>query len=170
MVNYYNECLDVAYGLMDEDPALEEWVSYRMNELADLKGNTDYAFTRLLYQMFTFDYFKEIIDTDLASGVADQRAIRNLAIMTNILSKFESIERVEVISSEKKIRILQKLFRTYFRFLMKGGMEEYQKHYQCAEERRNHRCKIWNRWHNAGSSASGYFALWYLFLRRSSSN
>jgi len=126
MVNYYNECLDVAYGLMDEDPALEEWVSYRMKELADLKGNTDYAFTRLLYQMFTFDYFKEIIDTDLASGVADQRAIRNLAIMTNILSKFESIERVEVISSEKKIRILQKLFRTYFRFLMKGGMEEYQ--------------------------------------------
>ena len=126
MVNYYNECLDVAYELMDEDSALEEWVSYRMKELADLKGNTDYAFTRLLYQMFTFDYFKEIIDTDLASGVADQRAIRNLAIMTNILSKFESIERVEVISSEKKIRILQKLFRTYFRFLMKGGMEEYQ--------------------------------------------
>ena len=126
MVNYYNECLDVAYELMDEDSALEEWVSYRMKELDDLKGNTDYAFTRLLYQMFTFDYFKKIIDTDLASGVADQRAIRNLAIMTNILSKFESIERVEVISSEKKIRILQKLFRTYFRFLMKGGMEEYQ--------------------------------------------
>ena len=84
-----------------------------MKELDDLKGNTDYAFTRLLYQMFTFDYFKKIIDTDLASGVADQRAIRNLAIMTNILSKFESIERVEVISSEKKIRILQKLFRQF---------------------------------------------------------
>ena len=81
MVNYYNECLEVAYELMDEDSALEEWVSYRMKELADLKGNTDYAFTRLLYHMFTVGYFKEIIDTDLASGVADQRAIRNLAIM-----------------------------------------------------------------------------------------
>lgn len=126
MVDYYNECLDVAYDLMDDDSSLEEWVSYRMKELSDLKGNTDYAFTRLLYQMFNFDYFKEIIDTDLSSGVADQRAIRNLAIMTNILSKFESIERVEVISSEKKNWILQKLFRTYFRFLMKGGMEEYQ--------------------------------------------
>lgn len=126
MVNYYNECLDVAYELMDQDSELEEWASYRMKELANLKGNTDYAFTRLLYQLFTFSYFREIIDTDLVSGVADQRAIRNLAIMTNILSKFESIERVEVISSEKKIRVLQKLFRTYFRFLMKGGMEEYQ--------------------------------------------
>jgi len=126
MVNYYNECLDIAYDLMDQDPALEEWVSYRMRELSNLKGNTDYAFTRLLYQMLTFKYFREIIDTDLSSGVADQRAIRNLAIMTNILSKFESIEHVEVISSEKRIRVLQKLFRTYFRFLMKGGMEEYQ--------------------------------------------
>lgn len=126
MVDYYNECLDVAYELMDQDSDLEEWVSYRMKELANLKGNTDYAFTRLLYQLFTFGYFRKIIDTDLSSGVSDQRAIRNLAIMTNILSKFESIERVEVISSEKKIRVLQKLFRTYFRFLMKGGMEEYQ--------------------------------------------
>ena len=97
-----------------------------MNELSNLKGNTDYAFTRLLYQMFTFDFFREIIDTDLSSGVADQRAIRNLAILTNILSKFESIERVEVITSDRKVHVLQKLFRTYFRFLMKGGMDEYQ--------------------------------------------
>lgn len=126
MVDYYNSCLDIAYELMDNDPDLEEWVSYRMKELSDFKGNTDYAFTRLLYQMFTFDYFRKIIDTDLSSGVADQRAIRNLAILTNIFSKFEAIERVEVISSEKKNRILQKLFRTYLRFLMKGGMEEYQ--------------------------------------------
>ena len=126
MVDYYNSCLDVAYELMDEDPDLEEWVSYRMKELSEFKGNTDYAFTRLLYQMFTFEYFSKIIDTDLSSGVADQRAIRNLAILTNIFSKFEAIEKVEVISSERKNRILQKLFRTYLRFLMKGGMEEYQ--------------------------------------------
>ncbi|WP_207745349.1 ATP-dependent helicase [Clostridium tyrobutyricum] len=126
MVTYYEDCLDKAYELMDEDPKLEEWVSYRMDELADLKGNTDYAFTRLLYQLFTFDYFKAIIDTDLSSGVADQRAIRNLSILTNIFAKFESTERVEVISSEKKFNTLKKLFRAYFRFLMKGGMEEYQ--------------------------------------------
>ena len=126
MVTYYEDCLDRAYELMDEDSQLEEWVSYRMDELANLKGNTDYAFTRLLYQLFTFNYFKGIIDTDLSSGVADQRAIRNLSILTNIFAKFESSERVEVISSEKKFRTLQKLFKTYFRFLMKGGMEEYQ--------------------------------------------
>lgn len=126
MVSYYNDCLDIAYELMDQDSELESWVSYRMTELSSLKGNTDYAFTRLVYQLFTFDYFREIIDTDLSSGVADQRAIRNLAILTNILSKFESIERVEVISSDRKVNILQKLFRTYFRFLMKGGMDEYQ--------------------------------------------
>ncbi|MBI0578602.1 ATP-dependent helicase [Neobacillus cucumis] len=126
MVKYYESCLDISFEIMDEDSDLEEWVSYRMKELSNLKGNTDYAFTRLLYQLFTFDYFKEIIDTDLSSGVADQRAIRNLAILTNIFAKFESIERVEVISSEKKVNTLNKLFRTYFRFLMQGGIEEYQ--------------------------------------------
>jgi len=126
MVLYYEDCLNMAYELMDEDSKLEEWVSYRMHELSNLKGNTDYAFTRLLYQLLTFDYFNQIINTDLSSGVADQRAIRNLAILTNIFAKFEAIERVEVISSEKKFNTLKKLFRTYFRFLMKGGIEEYQ--------------------------------------------
>lgn len=126
MVSYYESCLDIAYELMDEDPLLEDWVSHRMKELAELKGNTDYAFTRLLYQMFSFSYFKTIMDTDLASGVADQRSIRNLAILTNILTKFESNERIEVISSERKINVLKKLFNTYFRFLMKGGITEYQ--------------------------------------------
>lgn len=126
MVKYYNECLDIAYELMDQDPMLESWASYRMNELSNLKGNTDYAFTRLFYQMFAFDFFKNIINTDLSSGMVDQRAIRNFAILTNVLSKFESIERVEVITSDRKVHILRKLFRIYFRFLMKGGMDEYQ--------------------------------------------
>lgn len=126
MVEYYNSCLDIAYELMDKDAKLEEWISYRTDELDNLKGTTDYAFTKLLYQLFTFDYFKEILDTDLSSGVADQRAIRNLAILTNIFAKFEAIEHVDVISSEKKVRTLKKLFKTYLRFLMKGGMEEYQ--------------------------------------------
>lgn len=126
MVQYYNNCLDLAFDLMDEDSALEDWISYRTEELDNLKGNTDYAFSRLIYQLFTFDYFRNILDTDLSSGVADQRAIRNLAILTNIFSKFEEVENIDVISSEKKSRMLRKLFVTYFRFLMNGGMEEYQ--------------------------------------------
>lgn len=132
MLEYYSSCLDVAYELMDNDSYLEEWISYRMKELSCLKGNTDYAFTRLLYQMFTFEYFSKIIDTDLSSGMKDQRAIRNLSILSNIFSKFEAIERVEVISSEKKNHILKKLFRTYLRFLMNGGLEEYQDEWEYA--------------------------------------
>lgn len=123
---YYEECIEKAYDLMDTDPKLEDWVSCRREELDSLKGNTDYTFTSLLYQLFTFDYFKKILDTDLSSGVSDQRAIRNLATLTNLFAKFESIEKVDVISSEKKSRILNKLFKTYLRFLLKGGMEEYQ--------------------------------------------
>ncbi|WP_367946441.1 ATP-dependent helicase [Bacillus cereus] len=131
LTDYYDRCLDMAEDLMNEDQALKEWVEYREEELDELEGNTDYAFTQLLYQMFSFDYFRKIIDTDLSSGVADQRAIRNLAILTNVLAKFEANERIDVISSTKKDKIFDKLFETYFRFLIGdnqggGGMEEYQ--------------------------------------------
>ena len=126
MVSYYDSCLSIAYDLMDEDVHLEEWISYRRNELGSLKGATDFAFTQLLYQMFSFEYFSNILDTDLSSGVADQRAVRNLATLTNIFAKFESVEKVEVISSDRKVNILKKLFRTFLRFMLKGGIEEYQ--------------------------------------------
>ena len=116
---------------MDDDEDLEDWVSYREDELDNLVGNTDYAFTQLLYQMFSFDYFRNIIDTDLSSGVADQRAIRNLAILTKILAKYEANENIDVISDVKKDKVVSKLFETYFRFLFgsnhgDGGIEEYQ--------------------------------------------
>lgn len=130
LTDYYDRCLDIAEQLMDEDEDLEDWVSYREDELDKLVGNTDYAFTQLLYQLFSFDYFRKIIDTDLASGVADQRAIRNLAILTNVLVKYEANENVDVISDVKKEQIVSKLFETYFRFLFGsnhgGGIEEYQ--------------------------------------------
>ncbi len=130
LTDYYDRCLDIAEQLMDDDQDLEDWVSYREDELDKLVGNTDYTFTQLLYQLFSFNYFRKIIDTDLASGVADQRAIRNLAILTNVLAKYEASENVDVISDVKKDQIVSKLFETYFRFLFGsnhgGGIEEYQ--------------------------------------------
>lgn len=131
LTDYYDRCLDIAEQLMEKDEELEEWVSFRENELEKLNGNTDYAFTQLLYQMFSFEYFRKIIDTDLASGVSDQRAIRNLAILTNVLAKYEANENIDVISDVKKQQIVTKLFETYFRFLFgsnngDGGIEEYQ--------------------------------------------
>ncbi|MDM5326811.1 ATP-dependent DNA helicase [Neobacillus sp. CF12] len=126
LVRYYESCIELVYDLLDDDPELEEWLMYRQEELSKLKGNTDYAFTQLFYQMLSFDYFRNIVDIDLSSGISDQRAIRNFSILTNLLAKFEYNERVDVISSEKKIRTLDKLFKTYLRFLMKGGLDEYQ--------------------------------------------
>lgn len=131
LTDYYDRCLDIAEQLMDEDDDLEDWVSSREDELENLVGNTDYAFTQLLYQMFNFDYFRKIIDTDLSSGIADQRAIRNLAILTNVLAKYEANENIDVISDVRKDQIVSKLFETYFRFLFGsnnsgGGIEEYQ--------------------------------------------
>ncbi len=126
LVNYYESCLDLVYDLLDDDPELEEWLMYRQEELSTLKGNTDYAFTQLFYQMLSFDYFKSIVDVDLTLSVSDQRAIRNLSILSNVLAKFEYNEHVEVISSEKKVRTLDKLFKNFLRFLMKGGLNEFQ--------------------------------------------
>lgn len=131
LTDYYDRCLDFAEELLDKDEELCNWVEDKEYELKKLTGNTDYAFTQLLYQMFAFDYFRNILNIDLSSGVADQRAIRNLSILSNVIAKFEAYEKIDIISAKRKNRILSKLFETYFRFLIGGkqgggGIEEYQ--------------------------------------------
>ena len=54
-----------------------------------------------MYQMFEFQPFSSILDTDMDVGVVDIRPARNLAKLTQIIGKFEYLHRVDVLSADK---------------------------------------------------------------------
>ena len=91
-----------------------------------MNRNTDYAFSGLVYQLFGFDPFKSIIDTPLDTGVHDQRAVRNLSTLIGITSKFEYLQRVDIFTADRIDATLERFFNTYLRFLMAGGIDEYE--------------------------------------------
>ena len=92
----------------------------------NLQKNTDYAFAGLFYQLLEFAPFRNYLGTDIDSGVIDLRPSRNLAALSQLLTKFEFLHRVEVFTSKNIENALKDFFLKYIRFLYTGGIGEYE--------------------------------------------
>ncbi|MFT8927811.1 MAG: ATP-dependent DNA helicase [Sporolactobacillus sp.] len=124
--HYYKDCLETAATVIKEDKHIVFWLQDRIMAHATLKRNIDYALSGLFYQMLQFDYFKKFIEMDLSKGVTDQRGLRNLSIISNLLAKFEYNENISVLTKKNFERTATQFFNNFLRFLKDGGIDEYQ--------------------------------------------
>ena len=133
-LTYYRNCIMLAneYLTQPENRELLKWIRHRGKDHVNLTGATDYAYCGLLYQLFEFQPFAGILDTEMDVGVVDIRPTRNLAKLTQIIGKFEYLHRVDVLDATEyrgKRRIDQNtemLFNLYLRLLFDGGITEYE--------------------------------------------
>lgn len=133
-LTYYRNCIMAAneYLTQPENSNLLKWIRRRGKDHVGLKGATDYAYCGLMYQLFEFQPFAGILDTEMDVGVVDIRPTRNLAKLTQIIGKFEYLHRVDVLDAGEyrgKRRIDQNtelLFNMYLRLLFDGGITEYE--------------------------------------------
>lgn len=133
-LTYYRNCIMLAnkYVTQPEHADLLKWIRRRGKEHVSLTDTTDYAYCGLMYQMFEFQPFSGILDTNMDVGVVDIRPARNIAKLTQIIGKFEYLHRVDVLDAEKfhgKRRVdlnTEMLFNLYIRLLFDGGITEYE--------------------------------------------
>lgn len=133
-LTYYRNCIMMAndYLTKPENADLLKWLRRRGKTHIGLTGTTDYAYCGLLYQLFEFQPFAGILDTEMDVGIVDIRPARNLAKLTQIIGKFEYLHRVDVLDAKEyrgKRRIDQDtetLFNLYIRLLIDGGITEYE--------------------------------------------
>lgn len=131
---YYNNCITFANDFLTkpENVALLKWIRQKGRLHAGLTANTDYAYCGLMYQMFEYQPFVGILDTEMNVGVVDIRPTRNLAKLTQIIGKFEYLYRVDILSAQvhngkRSIDYYtERLFSTYIRLLFEGGIAEYE--------------------------------------------
>ncbi|WP_216087101.1 hypothetical protein [Stanieria cyanosphaera] len=71
--------------------------------------------------------FSRYLDEDLLQqqGIQNSRAMRNLAIFSQLLDKFEYLYNLTVLSPGFLDKHLRNLFNQFFRFLKDGGIDEY---------------------------------------------
>lgn len=91
-----------------------------------MTGPADYGFTGLFYQLLQFPLFSRFLSEEVMNGVDKGRASRNLALLSQLLTKFEYLHFITVVNPEFLQRDLINLFNQYFRFLYDGGINEYE--------------------------------------------
>ncbi len=132
---FYKESLDEAEKLMEGDAELKKFINDIANSHNKLKDKTDYGFTDLLYMLFGFKPFcsEEMLGADLKEGVYKTRAARNLADLTQHITKYESIYNITELSAEKTEDGMRKIdedverfFNFYLKNLYNSTLNEYE--------------------------------------------
>ncbi|MDC3415108.1 ATP-dependent helicase [Aquibacillus sp. 3ASR75-11] len=108
-----------------ENEKLLKWARKKSKHHYSLSENTDYAFAGLFYQLLQFDLFNRYLEQG-TEGVRDSRPARNLSLFSQLLTKFEYLHRVSVFTPGKVNKILRTFFNQYLRFLINGGINEYE--------------------------------------------
>ena len=126
--DYYEKSILIAVEWMKGDKHKQaiRWVREIGFNHSNLTKNTDYAFSGLLYEMFQFEPFKGYLSIDLNKGIIDQRQARNLALFSELLAKFEYAQNIILLTYKNMESIVDKFFNNYLRFLMDGGIGEYE--------------------------------------------
>lgn len=110
-----------------ENQDLWQWCKRTAKRHLNMSENTDYAFSGLFYELLQFPLFSRYLDEELLKGgVNDSRAMRNLAILSQLLVKFEYLQNVDLFQPNTLAQVLRQLFNQFFRFLKEGGIDEYE--------------------------------------------
>lgn len=106
--------------------ALLKWCQKRAKQHIILKKGTDYAFTALVYQLLEFPMFAKYLDVELTANKTKLRAAYNIAQVTKLLFKYEYLYNITVFTEKNILKTLRELFNTFLRFIIEGGIEEYE--------------------------------------------
>lgn len=128
LCTYYESCIKKAaeYIKQNDSKELKRWIADKGRNHIQLVKNTDYAFSGMFYQLMEFSPFAEILDTELTNGAVDLRPVRNLAMFSQILAKYEYLHRVNIFTVKTIDSVVEKFFNMYMRFLFNGGIGEYE--------------------------------------------
>ena len=131
---YYRGCIEAANEYLSKPEAADfrNWIRRRGKLHVNLTEATDYGYSGLIYQMFEFSPFSDILSTEMNVGLVDLRPARNIAMFTQVINKFEYLHRISVLNPaihQSKRRIdanTELLFNLYLRLLYDGGIAEYE--------------------------------------------
>lgn len=130
--SYFSDCIKAAneFVTKTENIELKRFIREHGKEHYSLasssSGTTDYTYSGLIYRLFMFKPFSNILDTDLELGIVDIRPARNLAKLTQIVGKFEYLHNIDVITGISIVKNTEQLFNMYLKLLYDGGIAEYE--------------------------------------------
>ena len=128
VLDYYIRCLKYTSNELSKPECQEvfQWMRFRIKDHLTLNDNFNYAFSGLAYQFLEFYPFNKLLEVDLEKGVHDTRITRNVGLFIKLLVKFEFLNGISVLTKGNFEKYSKRLFDQYIRFLIEGGIAEYE--------------------------------------------
>lgn len=128
--SYYEQCTWLFAETVKRDlqkhKTLLQFCIAQSKGFTPLQQSTTVTFSSLFYQLLQFPLFAEILDVDLNTGISDQRGAYNLSMLSQLLVRFEYLNGIDVFTPKTYVRHIKRLLNSYFRFLLSGGLSEYE--------------------------------------------
>ena len=127
---YIDNCVREFKNYLKENKVSESelvsFISKKRKEMAKISGNLDYAFSTLFYQLLEYPVFADYLEENAFSSIIDGRPARNLAIFSQLLTKFENLENISIFTKKNIKGAFHKFLNSYLSFLWNGGIGEYE--------------------------------------------
>lgn len=120
LIGYYELCVSNAKKIINSNNNLKIWISGCSKKNCTLSG--------LMYQLFQFEPFKGYLDTNVGSGVHNERAPRNMSTLISLITRYEQLHKCSHCNMQipESYGTLEKFFNMYMKFLYRAGIEEYE--------------------------------------------
>ena len=131
LYNYYHNCIKDTIKELNkaENKNLSNFIKVRAKEhllLPEENRGLDYSIAQLIYQLFQFELFSDIVTVDLRDGLKNTLRSRNIAIFIKHVAKFEFNNNLSILTSKNIEYMVNKLFTEFFLYLYQGGITEYE--------------------------------------------
>ena len=127
---YYTGCMQFFADTLKSDlkrhADLLKWAKRRAAEHKVMSRPTDYSFLTLFYEALKFPMFADVLAVDHDGSPKTSRDAFNLALFSQLLSKFEFIYSINVLNPKWLENDLKHLFCQFLHFIYKGGLEEFE--------------------------------------------
>ena len=127
---YYRTCMqflaDTIKGDSKRHASLLAWAKRKAATHKVLSRATDYTFLTLFYKALKFPMFADYLAVDHDGTPKTSRDAFNLALISQLLSKFEFIYSINVLNPKWLENNLKHLFCQFLHFLYRGGLEEFE--------------------------------------------
>ncbi|MGL5510331.1 MAG: PD-(D/E)XK nuclease family protein, partial [Microcoleaceae cyanobacterium] len=114
---------------LPENSSLQRWCAKTAKKHLNLIENTNYGFTGLFYELLQFPLFSRYLEPNLLQNkaVINSRPMRNLALFSEFLGKFEYLNSINnVLSPQYLDKHIRDFFNQFCRYVKDGGLHEYE--------------------------------------------
>ena len=115
---YLNECLDSARIEIQKDEKFKLWIKDKIPNISSMSFE---SFNEILYELFEFDYYKNILKEYDASTA---RASHNLSLLTKIFKNYQKYVHYKKITVEDNFNIARYFFDGYMKILRRARIDE----------------------------------------------